>query len=49
MKQYLDFSTGVAIGLFIGFVFGFIGMIWAVSEPIYCGDKPCVEVRSESH
>ena len=45
MKQYLDFASGVLIGFIIGFMFGFFGMMWAINEPIDCGNKPCVEVR----
>ena len=37
-------SSGIlAAVLMFGFVLGFFGSIWAISEPIYCGNKPCAE------
>ncbi len=38
-------SSGIlAAVLFVGFILGFFGSIWAMNEPIYCGNKPCAEV-----
>lgn len=35
-------SSGVlALVLFFGYVLGFVGCVWSLSDPIYCGDKPC--------